>query len=128
MGFAIPSTKVKEIVTDLISYGYVEGRVKLGITCVTLSSAYESQGIPAGLQIYDINSDSDMNGKAQRYDIITHCDGKRITSLSQLQDIMCTKKPGDTITLTIYRPATNASPSSNFDITVTLLKDTGSTD
>ena len=125
MGFAIPSSKVKEIVTDLIDYGYVEGRVKLGITCVTLSSAYESQGIPAGLQIYDINSDSDMNGKAQKYDIITHCDGKRITDLSQLQDIMFEKKPGDTIRLTIYRPATTTTASQEFDIDVKLLKDTG---
>ena len=128
MGFAIPSVKVKEIVTDLISYGYVEGRVKLGITCVTISSAYESQGIPAGLQVYDINSDSDMNGKVQKYDIITHCDGKRITELSQLQDIMFVKKPGDTIRLTIYRPATTASSSQTFDIDVKLLKDTGATD
>ena len=39
----------------------------------------------------DINSDSDMNGKVQKYDIITHCDGKRITDLSQLQDIMFEK-------------------------------------
>ena len=128
MGFAIPSVKVKEIVTDLISYGYVEGRVKLGITCVTISSAYESQGIPAGLQIYDINSDSDMNGKVQKYDIITHCDGTRITDLSQLQDIMATKKPGDTLKLTIYRPATTMSSSSTFDIEVALLKDTGAND
>ena len=128
MGFAIPSVKVKEIVTDLINYGYVEGRVKLGITCVTISSAYEAQGIPAGLQIYDINSDSDLNGKAQKYDIITHCDGNRIMELSQLQDILITKKPGDTITLTIYRPATTMSNSQTFDITVKLLKDTGATD
>ena len=128
MGFAIPSSTVKEIVSDLIQYGYVEGRVKLGITCTELSSAYESQGIPAGLQIYDVSSESDMNGKAQRYDIITHCDGKRITALSQLQDILAEKKPGDTVTLTIYRPATTTSPSSKFDITVTLLKDTGATD
>ena len=128
MGFAIPSVKVKEIVTDLINYGYVEGRVKLGITCVTISSAYESQGIPAGLQIYDINSDSDMNGKVQKYDIITHCDGKRITELSALQDIMVTKKPGDTIRLTIYRPATTTSASQEFEIDVRLLKDTGATD
>ena len=128
MGFAIPSLKVKEIVTDLISYGYVEGRVKLGITCTTISSAYESQGIPAGLQIYDINSDSDMNGKAQKYDIITHCEGKRITELSQLQDIMSEKKAGDTIKLTIYRPASQMSNSETFDIEVRLLKDTGSTD
>ena len=128
MGFAIPSSTVKEIVSDLIQYGYVDGRVKLGITCTELSSAYESQGIPAGLQIYDVSSESDMNGKAQRYDIITHCDGKRITALSQLQDILAEKKPGDTVTLTIYRPATTTSPSSKFDITVTLLKDTGATD
>ncbi|MBQ9900841.1 MAG: trypsin-like peptidase domain-containing protein [Clostridia bacterium] len=128
MGFAIPSVKVKEIVTDLIQYGYVEGRVKLGITCVTISSAYESQGIPAGLQIYDINPDSDMNGKAQKYDIITHCDGNRITELSQLQDIMITKKPGDTIRLTLYRPATTTSASQTFDIDVKLLKDTGAND
>ena len=113
---------------NLISYGYVEGRVKLGITCATISSAYESQGIPAGLQIYDINSDSDMNGKAQKYDIITHCEGKRITELSQLQDIMSEKKAGDTIKLTIYRPASQMSNSETFDIEVRLLKDTGSTD
>lgn len=128
MGFAIPSVKVKEIVTDLIEYGYVEGRVKLGITCMTVSSAYENQGIPAGLQIYEINSDSDMNGKAQKYDIITHCDGKRITDLSQLQDIMFEKKPGETIKLTIYRPGSRTSDSETFDIEVKLLKDTGSTD
>ena len=128
MGFAIPSVKVKEIVTDLIDYGYVEGRVKLGITCVTISSAYENQGIPAGLQIYDINSDSDMNGKAQQYDIITHCDGTRITELSQLQDILVEKKPGDTVKLTLYRPETRTSNSQTFDIEVKLLKDTGATD
>ncbi len=128
MGFAIPSSKVKEVVNDLSKFGYVQGRVKLGITCRTLTSAYESQGIPAGLQVYDINSDSDMNGKAQKYDIITHCDGKRITDLSQLQDIMFEKKPGDTITLTIYRPASTTAASSTFDITVKLLEDTGATD
>lgn len=128
MGFAIPSVKVKEIVSDLIEFGYVEGRVKLGITCVTISSAYESQGIPAGLQIYDINSDSDMNGKVQKYDIITHCEGKRITDLSQLQDIMFEKKPGDTIKLTIYRPGSRTSNSETFDVEVRLLKDTGAVD
>ncbi len=126
MGFAIPSTTVKEVADDLINYGYVQGRVKLGITCAVISSAYESQGIPAGLQIYSIEADSDLNGKAQVYDIITHCDGKRITSLSQLQDIIFEKKPGDEVKLTLYRPATARSTSSTYEITVKLLEDTGS--
>jgi serine protease Do len=128
MGFAIPSNTVAEVVQDLVDYGYVQGRVKLGITCVTISSAYESQGIPAGLQIYSIDSESDLNGKAQVYDIITHCDGKRITSLSQLQDIIFEKKPGDTVKLTLYRPATAKAASSSYDVTITLLEDTGEDD
>ncbi|MGN0475053.1 MAG: trypsin-like peptidase domain-containing protein [Acutalibacteraceae bacterium] len=128
MGFAIPSTTVKAVVDDLINYGYVQGRVKLGITCVTISSAYESQGIPAGLQIYSIDAESDLNGKAQVYDIITHCDGKRIKSLSQLQDIIFEKKPGDKVKLTMYRPATAKSVSSTYEITITLLEDTGATE
>lgn len=128
MGFAIPSVTVKEVVDDLINYGYVKGRVKLGITCATISSAYESQGIPAGLQIYSISSESDLNGKAQVYDIITHCEGKRIKSLSQLQDIIFEKKPGDKVELTLYRPATAKETSSTYEVTITLLEDTGETE
>ena len=126
MGFAIPSATAKEVVTDLIQYGYVQGRVKLGITCITISSAYENQGIPAGLQIYEIGSDSDMNGKAQKFDIITHCDGTRITNISQLQDIIFQKKPGDSVRLRLYRPADTKSASSEYEIEVRLLEDTGS--
>ncbi len=125
MGFAIPSVTVKAVVDDLIQYGYVKGRVKLGITCTTISSAYESQGIPAGLQIYSISSESDLNGKAQVYDIITHCNGKRITSLSQLQDIIFEKKPGDKVELTLYRPATAQNVASSYKIKITLQEDTG---
>ena len=125
MGFASPSVTVKEVVDDLINYGYVQGRVKLGITCTTISSAYESQGIPAGLQIYSIDAESDLNGKAQVYDIITHCDGKRIEALSQLQDIIFEKKAGDTIELTLYRPSTSKTTGSSYTVKIKLLEDTG---
>lgn len=127
MGFAIPSAKVKEIVQDLVDYGYVQGRVKLGITCVTISNAYESQGIPAGLQIYSIEKESALSGKAQVYDIITHCEGKRVTSLSQLQDIIFEKKPDDTVELTLYRPATANDTAKSYNIKIKLLEDTGET-
>ena len=128
MSFAVPSSTVEEVIDDLIDYGYVQGRVKLGITCVTIPSTYESQGIPAGLQIYEINSESDMNGKVQPYDIITHCDGKRVTTLLQLQDVMFEKKPGDTIKLGLYRPARASEASKEYTVTVKLLEDTGSTE
>lgn len=128
MSFAIPSSTVREVIADLIDYGYVQGRVKLGITCLTIPNTYEKQGIPAGLQIKEINSDSDLNGKAQPYDIITHCDGKRVETLSQLQDVMFEKKPGDTIRLKLYRPASSLNPSKEYTVTVKLLEDTGSSD
>ncbi len=121
MGFAIPSVTVKEVAEDLISYGYVKDRVKLGITCITISSAYESEGIPAGLQIYSIESGSDLNGKAEVYDIITYCDGNRVEIISQLQDVLYEKKPGDTVELTLFNPTTSTS----YTITVTLLEDVG---
>lgn len=125
MSFAVPSSTAKYVVEDLIQHGYVQGRVKLGITCITISDAYESQGIPAGLQIYEIGSDSDMNGKAQKYDIITHCDGKRVTNISQLQDVIFEKKAGDTVKLKLYRPANTKDAATEYEIEVKLLEDTG---
>ena len=128
MSFAVPSSTFTEVVHDLIDYGYVQGRVKLGISCSVLSDAYENQGIPAGLQIREISSESDLNGKAQVYDIITHCDGTRVKTLSQLQDIMFQKKPGDTITLKLYHPASATKAAKEYTVKVKLLEDKGATD
>ena len=82
--------------------------------------------MPAGLQIAEVSSESNLNGKVQPYDIITHCDGKRVKTLSQLQDIMFAKKPGDTITLTLTRPATPSQKAKEYKVSVKLLEDRGS--
>lgn len=126
MCFAVPSSLAKTVADDLVQYGYVQGRVKLGISCTTIPSTFESQGLPAGLQIAEVSSESNLNGKVQPYDIITHCDGKRVKTLSQLQDIMFAKKPGDTITLTLTRPATPSQKSKEYKVSVKLLEDRGS--
>ena len=49
LGFAIPMTEAKQIVDDLINYGYVTGRPQLGITCQDVSQAVsEAYNIPVG--------------------------------------------------------------------------------
>ena len=126
MCFAVPSSVAKTVADDLVQYGYVQGRVKLGISCQVIPSTYESRGLPAGLQIVEVSSESNLNGKVQAYDIITHCDGKRVKTLSQLQDIMFEKKPGDTITLTLTRPATPSQKAKEYKVSVRLLEDRGS--
>ena len=51
MGFAIPITGAKEIVDDLLSGGYVEGRVRFGIRGIAVSDMLTSSAIPDGFLI-----------------------------------------------------------------------------
>ena len=73
MGFAIPISSAKEIIDDIIAYGRVPNRPKLGISYFSNTSnqqynmIVQIKGLPAGsLIIADINEDSDLaNSSAQ---------------------------------------------------------------
>ena len=43
LGFAIPINDVKNIISDLIQYGYVTGKPYMGITGVTMSASVAQQ-------------------------------------------------------------------------------------
>lgn len=130
MGFAIPIKTAQSIVNDLKSQGYVSGRVRLGITgqSVTQSMAQTYQ-CPQGVMIRDISSDSSFkNTDAQKGDIITKVNGTAVTNLDTLYTEMAKYKPGDTVTVTLYRGAGQQKGSTNtFDVKVTLLEDKGET-
>jgi serine protease Do len=130
MGFAIPIKTAQSIVNDLKSQGYVSGRVRLGITgqSVTQSMAQTYQ-CPQGVMIRDISSDSSFkNTDAQKGDIITKVNGTAVTNLDTLYTEMAKYKPGDTVTVTLYRGAGQQKGSNNtFDVKVTLLEDRGET-
>lgn len=82
----IPISEAKPLLEDLIQYGYVKGRVMLGITGRTTSY---------GFQILSFNEDSVFNGtRAQRGDVITHIDGVEVKDHAAIGTGACQAQRG----------------------------------
>jgi serine protease Do len=121
MGFAIPINTAQPVVNSIIKYGYVTGRVKIGIEVQEYdgSTAY---GYPAGLQIVNIDSGSDAATKGlSNNDIITKINGIAVTSYDQFYQEESKYKAGDSVELTVFR-YTNKS---TFNVSVKLAEDKG---
>lgn len=143
IGFAIPVDEAMPILSDLMSYGHVTGRVKLGISAYAINEyAASVNGIPAGILISSIDNDSSLKSAGvQEGDLITLVDGTPVNSFTGLNDLLRGYKPGDTVTLTIFRANYTSSGSSRFgfggggqtvtgttfEVQVTLIEDAGTT-
>ena len=105
LGFAIPSTTVKEIVEQLIEQGYVSGRPTLGITGEAVSTFYQYYyRMPAGLYITELEDNSDAALKGMEPgDILISVDGTRITDTDSLKTLLYNYEVGDTVNVIIYR-------------------------
>lgn len=120
MGFAIPSQTVKNIVDTLVKNGYVEGRVKIGISGIAVTSEQASNyNIPQGIYVQSIVSGGPCDGTSlEEGDIITEVDGEAITSFADVYAILETHKPGDKIKVKYY-----SSSSGNGEVEITLQED-----
>lgn len=134
MGFSIPISSAQDIINDLIAYGRVPNRPKLGISYYsnTASQQYnmivQIKGLPAGsLIIADINADSDLANKdVQVGDLIIAVNGKKLSTSEVMLEVIENGKVGDTLTLTICRISSNYQ-TKEFDVKVKLVEDTGDT-
>ncbi len=106
MGFAIPSQTVIDIANDLIHYGYIKDRVRIGISGIaTTEEEVYYKGYPKGVIIQEVDSTGPLaDSKLQKGDIITAIDGVEVTSFQDIYAILSEHKAGDKITLTISRP------------------------
>lgn len=120
MGFAIPSQTVKSIVDTLVKNGYVEGRVKIGISGIAVTSDQASNyNIPQGIYVQSIVSGGPCDGTSlEKGDIITEVDGETITSFADVYAILETHKPGDKIKVKYYN-----SSSGDGEVEITLQED-----
>lgn len=120
MGFAIPSQTVKNIVDTLVKNGYVEGRVKIGISGIAVTSDQASNyNIPQGIYVQSIVSGGPCDGTSlEEGDIITEVDGETITSFADVYAILETHKPGDKIKVKYY-----SSSSDDGEVEITLQED-----
>ncbi len=121
IGFAVPSNTVKTVVAQLLANGKVE-RAFLGVAARPITPELArtfnlpvDQGLlvetvtpqtgaaKAGLQAGD--EDVVVEGESYRLggDLIVSADGKQVATVADLRDVVTAHKPGETISLQIYR-------------------------
>ena len=107
LGFAIPANTVKTVINDLMNYGYVKGRVGLGISVVYVGN-YQSMWMygvsETGLYISKVDSGSDAEKVGLRVgDIIVSFNGQAIESDADLSAALKKCSVGDTVNMQIRR-------------------------
>lgn len=113
-GFAIPTTIVKKVVSDLKAYGTVQ-RAMLGISGMTLHDYVEAQkakddkfkadfGTIDGVYVAEVTEDgAAKQAGIKDGDIIVSVDGKKVTKMSELQEATTHYSPGDKAQIGIIR-------------------------
>tara|TARA_B100001287_G_scaffold139145_1_gene117213 strand:+ start:3235 stop:4356 length:1122 start_codon:yes stop_codon:yes gene_type:complete len=104
--FAIPSNIVRKVYLDLLNYGVVQ-RGFLGVFIQEMSpdiAKEENVVFEKGIYIsgYSENSMAEKSGLSVG-DIITHVDGVRVSSISELQAELLKKNPGMEVNVSIMR-------------------------
>lgn len=106
LGFAIPSDLVKSVSDSLIKNGYVEGRPAAGITITDLTNASDAMkyGVQiTGVYIVDVTGKNAQKAGLQKGDMIYYLDDTKITSGSQLINLIQKHQIGDKVTFTVVR-------------------------
>ena len=105
-GFAIPTTIMKKVVTDLQAYGTVQ-RAMIGISGMTLHDYIDSKkrddekfeadfGTVDGVYVAEVVDDgAAAEAGLKSGDVIVSVDGKKVTKMSELQEATTKYRPGD---------------------------------
>lgn len=120
LGFSIPINEAKPIIDSLLKYGYVKGRVALGITGQTISS-----GIYKGFLIMEITSGSCLRGTgAQVGDLIVAINDVEVTDYSELRAELSKHKVGEKVTIGLLRSDSRTGRVTSHSVKVTLREQT----
>lgn len=128
-GFAIPTSIMTKVVTDLKQYGTVQ-RALLGVAGRDMGNELypdeikEEQkelGINEGVQIVEITEGGSAEGTLQKNDVIIELDGKKVKTMAELQGALAKYRPGDKVTIKVWRDKKTK------DFTVTLKNAQGNT-
>lgn len=110
LGFAIPTNDVKNIINQLEKEGKVT-RPALGIHMVNLTNLRTADikklklpdKVTSGVAVRSVQKNMPANGHLQQYDVITKVDDTKISSTTELQNVLYSHSIGDEITVTYYR-------------------------
>ena len=106
ISFAIPTSIVHKVVSDLKEYGTVQ-RAVLGIAGTNITSAatekYDLKVSQGALVMEVADRSSAKQAGLTEGDVITSIDGHSISTMSDLQEAISTHKPGDKIRMSVDR-------------------------
>lgn len=106
--FAVPSTLVKKVMDDLMKYGTVQ-RGLLGVTIQSVSpelAEYLNKdfGVDQGVYVAGVNENSGgAEAGLKEGDVIIGVDGKVTNNVSNLQELVARKRPGDQVEVEYLR-------------------------
>jgi serine protease Do len=125
IGFAISTEQAKPVIEQLMAYGEIADKVRIGITFYTITEATaEIYGVKPGLSVAGIDESCDVADTAlQVGDIITAIDGKDVTNYEDVSELLDGKKAGDEITCHVYRSANEYEDETEFDISFKLMEE-----
>jgi len=107
LGFAIPINDAVEVISDLKAYGYVRGRVSIGMEFLDVDSEPVAwmYGLDSlGCYVYSVDNNS--NAKDAGFasgDLILEVDGEAVESSENIEVLLEGKKVGDVVEFTIRR-------------------------
>lgn len=106
ISFAIPTSIVHKVVSDLKEYGTVQ-RAVLGIAGTNITSAatekYDLKVSQGALVMEVADRSSAKQAGLTEGDVITSIDGHSISTMSDLQEAISTHKPGDKVRMSVDR-------------------------
>ena len=111
-GFAIPTTIMNKVVADLKKYGVVQRGV-FGVSATDVNKYFDSQkeqgkevdlGTMEGVYVAKVDEDgSAAEAGIKEGDVIIAVDGKKVVKMSEFQEYLTNKRPGDKVTVTYLR-------------------------
>ena len=107
IGFVIPINDVSDILEDLMNYGYVRGKVSLGMSFVDITNAqtammYRVSELGCYVSSVEINSNA-ANAGFQSGDRITSVNGTSVSTSSDIETEISKMAVGDTVEFTVER-------------------------
>lgn len=106
LGFAIPINDIKAVLSDLMTYGYVEGRIDLKMTLQDINGYYGVFYGYVNTGVYvaevDTGSNAEKNG-IKTGDYITSIGSTRVSTVAEVNKLLQNYKVGDEVVFQIVR-------------------------
>lgn len=135
MGYAIPISRVSDIIETLMNETTrtkVSDAEKssIGITGITVNEAInEAYDIPAGVYVAEVTEGSGADEAGIRQgDVITAFDGKEVTDIQQLQELLQYYSAGETVEVTLKTMADGGYVDKTVSLTLSHAANTSQTD